>query len=74
MVVLTSHRDENGVFIRLSEPLDPHHFGGAHELLHELVRRHEVALLAWPEVAYLPKVCWTPVDQEERDPAPDIAS
>lgn len=61
VVVLTSHRDEDGVFIRLSEPLLPEQFDGAQDLLAELVRRHEEAVLAWPEVAYLPTTCWTPL-------------
>jgi len=63
VVVLTSHRDEDGVYIRLSEPLEPGDFDDAGALLEELVRQHESALLQWPEVAYIPKVCWTPVDQ-----------
>ena len=46
--------------VRLSEPLDPAQFDGAQELLAELVARHEKAVLAWPEVAYLPTTCWSP--------------
>jgi lauroyl/myristoyl acyltransferase len=61
IVVLTSHHDEDGPYIRLSEPLDPEQFDGAQELLAELVARHEEAVLAWPEVAYLPTTCWSPI-------------
>lgn len=62
VVMLTSHRGPDGPVIKLGEPMLPEDFSSVDELLQELVRRHEGPLLEWPEVAYLPTVCWRPVD------------
>lgn len=62
VVVLTSHRGPDRSYIRLSEPLLPEQFDSTEDLLAEMVRRHEGALLAWPEAAYIPRVCWTPAE------------
>lgn len=62
VVTLTSHHDADGVFVRLGEPIFPGRFNNAAELLAELVRRHESAILEWPEATYLPTTCWVPLD------------
>lgn len=62
VVLLTSHRENGSSYIQLHEALMPESFGSAEELLEELVRRHEGPLLEWPDGAYIPSVCWRPVD------------
>ena len=62
VVVLTSHREADSSYIRLHEPLMPEDFGSVEELLERLVRVHEGPVMAWPEAAYIPAVCWRPVD------------
>lgn len=61
IVLMTSHPDPDapsGTFLRLSEVIEPSDFGSAEELLAELVRRHEGAVLAWPEGADSPLTRW----------------
>ena len=66
VVVMTSHRSADGTtYLQLSEPLHPRDFDSVELLLAELVRRHEGPLLAWPDAAYIPMVCWKPVEPED---------
>lgn len=63
VVLLTSHRGTDGTsYVQLHEALMPAEFASADELLEAMVRRHEGPLLEWPEVAYLPTVCWWPAE------------
>lgn len=49
VVLLTFHQDADGESsIRLHEPIEPSDFAGPEELLAEIFRRHEPAVLAWP--------------------------
>lgn len=50
VVLVTSHRGDDG-FPRLQvhEPLEPSDFADPADLLAEIMRRHEPAVLAWPE-------------------------
>jgi lauroyl/myristoyl acyltransferase len=68
LVVLTAHRDGEGVpFLRVSEPLEPGDHGSADALLTEALRRHEEAVLDWPEVLQWPTRRWTMVDEDDRE-------
>jgi lauroyl/myristoyl acyltransferase len=60
VVLLTAHpgAPPYGSRLRLSEPLEPSGFADAEELLAEMVRRHEDAVLAWPEAADSPLSRW----------------
>ncbi len=50
VVLLTSHRAADGSsYFRLHEPLEPSDFADPSDLLTEILRRHEPAVLAWPE-------------------------
>lgn len=50
VVLLTSHRAEDGSsYFQLHEPLEPSDFAEPSDLLTEILRRHEPAVLAWPE-------------------------
>lgn len=62
VVLLTSHRDGGSSYIQLHEPLMPEDFGSVEELLEHLVRVHEGPVMAWAEAAYIPAVCWRPVE------------
>ena len=64
VVVMTSHRDGDGVVIRLSEPIPPDPARNAPEILSEIVRQHERAVLQWPEAASNPLFAWSPVATE----------
>lgn len=50
VVLLTSHQGADGSsYFQLHEPLEPSAFPDAAALLTEILRRHEPAVLAWPE-------------------------
>jgi hypothetical protein len=44
-------------------PLEPKEFGDPKELLVEMLRRHEEAVLAWPEVLEMPRARWGIVEE-----------
>lgn len=49
VALFTSHQNPDGSpFFRVHEPLEPGDFAGPAELLAEIMRRHEPAVLAWP--------------------------
>ena len=50
MVLVTSHRGPSGSpTLRVHEPIEPSDFADQRDLLQEMMRRHEEAVLAWPE-------------------------
>jgi lauroyl/myristoyl acyltransferase len=49
VVLVTSHRDEHGSHLQVHEPLEPGDHRDPGDLLVEMLRRHEQAVLAWPE-------------------------
>jgi lauroyl/myristoyl acyltransferase len=68
IVQWTSHRDGDGTrFMRMSERIEPRDFGSAEELLAEMVRRHEVAVLDWPEACQWSSRRWTLLDDEDKE-------
>ena len=49
VVLLTSHKGENGEpWVQVHEPIEPKDFPDPADLLAEIIRRHEPAILAWP--------------------------
>lgn len=49
VVLVTSHKGENGEpWVQVHEPLEPKDFPDPADLLAEIIRRHEPAILAWP--------------------------
>jgi lauroyl/myristoyl acyltransferase len=58
VITVTTHRDGDGLHLRLSAPLEPTDFASPLHLLGELVARHERAILAWPEAYEQPLNRW----------------
>jgi lauroyl/myristoyl acyltransferase len=58
VIVMTSEEDDNGPFVRLHEALDPAVFPSPHELLQQMLTRHEQVVLRWPEATDLPLSRW----------------
>lgn len=58
VVLLRTRRDAHGSYLELSEGLDPHAYAGPEALLADILRRHEVAVLEWPEAADSPLSRW----------------
>jgi lauroyl/myristoyl acyltransferase len=64
VVVATPRRAaDGGSYIQVHEPLEPKEFGDPKELLVEMLRRHEEAVLAWPEVLEMPRARWGVVEE-----------
>lgn len=63
VVIATNRRDEDGSYIQLHEPLEPQDFAEPMDLLREMLRQHEEAVLAWPEVLEMPRARWGIVEQ-----------
>lgn len=50
VVLVTAHPEPDGrPYLRLHEPLEPSDFTDPADLLNEIFKRHEPAILAWPE-------------------------
>lgn len=60
VVLLTTERTQAGPEVRLHPAIDPRDFESAEALLQEMLRRHEAAVLAWPEQYDLPLSRWKP--------------
>jgi lauroyl/myristoyl acyltransferase len=56
--------------IRIHEPLRPRDFATSEHLFHEMLRIHEEAVLAWPEMADQPAGRWTILDEADQFPPP----
>ena len=64
VVVATPRRAaDGGSYIQVHAPLEPKEFGDPKELLVEMLRRHEEAVLAWPEVLEMPRARWGIVEE-----------
>ena len=64
VVVVTARRkDGGGSYIQVHEPLEPKGFAEPMDLLNEMLRQHEEAVLAWPEVLEMPRARWGIVDE-----------
>jgi lauroyl/myristoyl acyltransferase len=60
VVVATSELDSQGrPFIRLHTPLHPADFESPRELLEEMLARHELVVLRWPEASEIPLSRWS---------------
>ncbi len=63
---ITAHRGAGRVqTLRIEQPIDPGRFGSAEALQAEIARRHEPAVLAWPEAVENPLRRWNPLDPED---------
>ncbi|CAB4718406.1 MAG: hypothetical protein F2667_09595 [Actinobacteria bacterium] len=59
VVVMTAHCDSDGALsLSIGEPIEPLDFASHDELLAELLRAQEPAILAWPEGYHLPRLRW----------------
>lgn len=54
VVVVTTQREGDGSYVQVHEPLDPADFDTPEALLDAMLRIHERAVLAWPEVFDMP--------------------
>lgn len=63
VVIIRAMRDENGSYLLVDPPLEPHDFEGPKELLDAMLRRHEEAILAWPEVVDMPRARFAAIDE-----------
>ncbi len=55
IVLVTHRRDDRGPYVQLHAPIEPGDFADPADLLQEIVRRHEEAILAWPEALEAPR-------------------
>jgi lauroyl/myristoyl acyltransferase len=55
VVLIRAWRDENGSFLKVEPPLESSDYAGPKELLDEILKRHEEAVVAWPEVLDMPR-------------------
>lgn len=58
VVVITSERDDQGLFVRVHPALEPKHFDSSGALLQHMVTLHERAIVSRPEDADLPLSRW----------------
>jgi lauroyl/myristoyl acyltransferase len=63
VVVVTTLRDAAGSYLQVHEPLEPRDFDGPRDLLDAMLRRHEEAVLAWPEAFEAPMSRWGTADE-----------
>lgn len=63
VVLATNHRDGDRDYVQLHEPLEPQDFAQPLDLLHEILRRHGEAVLAWPEVLEMPRARWGIIEE-----------
>lgn len=59
VVLATYHRDAEGPFVRLSDPIEPAAFAGPEQLLQHMMEMHEPAIVAWPGSVEQPTGMWT---------------
>ncbi|HEX4190609.1 MAG TPA: hypothetical protein VHZ06_06395 [Marmoricola sp.] len=56
VVLLTVEREPDGHhYLQLHEPLDPRNYTDPKDLLADILKGHEAAILAWPEVVDMPR-------------------
>jgi lauroyl/myristoyl acyltransferase len=64
VVIATARRDDDGNgYIQIHEPLEPKSFTEPMDLLHEMLRQHGEAVLAWPEAVDMPRARWGIVEE-----------
>jgi lauroyl/myristoyl acyltransferase len=63
VVLIRVWRDEDGSsYLKVEPPIEPSDFAGPKELLDEILRRHEEAVLAWPEVLDMPRARFAAIE------------
>jgi lauroyl/myristoyl acyltransferase len=65
IVPITTRRAGGRQVLQVRESIDPNMFGDAEALQAEIARRHEPAVLAWPEAVENPLRRWNPLDPED---------
>jgi lauroyl/myristoyl acyltransferase len=65
IVPVTAHRAGWVQTLRVQEPIDPRDFTSITDVQQEIVRRHEPALLAWPEAVEQPLRRWTAAEPQD---------
>lgn len=55
VVIIRAMKDENGSYLQVDPPIEPSDYAGPKELLDAILKRHEEAVLAWPEVVDMPR-------------------
>lgn len=65
IVPVTAHRRGWLQTLHVQEPIDPREFSAVGELQQEIARRHEPAMLAWPEAVEQPLRRWLPADPQD---------
>ncbi len=63
VVLATFRRDDEGSYIQIEEPLEPSDFDSPKALLDEIFRRHEPAVLDWPEALLFPTGRWGIIEE-----------
>ncbi|MGO4256056.1 LpxL/LpxP family acyltransferase [Marmoricola sp. RAF53] len=64
VVLVTAHRDGDGSYLQVHEPLEPSDFADPADLLAEILRIHGEAVLAWPEALDVPLERFGAIDFE----------
>lgn len=65
VVIVTAHREGEGSYLQVHEPLEPGDFADPADLLAEMLRTHEAPILAWPEALDMPLQRWGRLDDVE---------
>jgi lauroyl/myristoyl acyltransferase len=65
VVLVTVERDAGRPYLQVHQGLEPSDFDGPAELLEEILRRHEPAVLAWPEATDGPTLRFAVPDDAE---------
>ncbi len=64
VVLVTSHREGDGSYLQVHEPLEPRDFADPADLLAEMLRIHGEAVLAWPEAQEMPLHRWGRIEAD----------
>jgi lauroyl/myristoyl acyltransferase len=62
VVIIRAMKDENGTSLQVDPPIEPSDYAGPKELLDAMLRRHEEAILAWPEVVDMPRARFAAIE------------
>lgn len=63
VVVIRAMRDESGSYLQVDPPIEPADYAGPKELLDAMLKRHEEAVLAWPEVVDMPRARFAAIEE-----------
>jgi lauroyl/myristoyl acyltransferase len=58
VVLVTAHREGDGSYLQVHEPLEPRSYADPADLLADMLRMHGEAVLAWPEALDSPWARW----------------